>query len=287
MEQYAHDELNRLQKENLEIIISLGLKDCEIETDVMRIAQVMKNLINNAIKFTEEGKVEIACIQGETKETVRFSVKDTGIGISEDHFQVIFDQFRQLDGSNTRKFSGTGLGLTICKNLVEMMGGRIWVESGPGKGACFMVEHPRKAPIVETKYNREVEKVQHTLDSSTKISILVVDDEPDTLELYQVLLTQMGHRVSTAPSGYEALRILEQFPLPDLVLMDIQLPVMSGTDTLRIIRERYPELKVVAQSAHALSGDRARFLEEGYDEYLPKPFTALQLEEIIAGLAED
>ena len=218
---------------------------------------------------------------------MRFLVKDTGIGISEDHFEVIFDQFRQLDGSNTRKFSGTGLGLTICKNLVEMMGGRIWVESGPGKGACFMVEHPRKAPAVRTELRREVKEVQDSPGSSAKISILAVDDEPDTLELYQVLLTQMGHRVSTAASGYEALRILEQFPLPDLVLMDIQLPVMSGTDTLRIIRERYPELRVVAQSAHALSGDRARFLEEGYDEYLPKPFTAAQLEEIIAGLAKN
>ena len=96
----------------------------------------------------------------------------------------------------------------------------------------------------------------------------------------------MGHQVSTAPSGYEALRILEQFPLPDLVLMDIQMPVMSGTDTLRIMRERYPSLKVIAQSAFALSGDRDRFMKEGYDDYLPKPFTADQLEEVISRLAE-
>ena len=96
----------------------------------------------------------------------------------------------------------------------------------------------------------------------------------------------MGHQVSTAASGYEALRILEQYPLPDLVLMDIQMPVISGTDTLRIIKERYPELLVIAQSAFALRGDRERFLKEGYDEYLPKPFTANQLEEVISSLAE-
>ena len=284
MEQYAQDEILRLQKVNLEIITSMELEDCEIETDVLRIAQVLKNLINNAIKFTEEGKIEIGCSMGETEKSVRFSVKDTGIGISEEHFDVIFDQFRQLDGSNTRKFSGTGLGLTICKNLIQMMGGRIWVESCPGHGACFMVEHPLKATYVKDTIRREAETGKEKFISDTRISILAVDDEPDTLELYQVLLTQMGHKVSTAASGYEALRILEQFPLPDLVLMDIQMPVMSGTDTLRIIRERYPELKVVAQSAHALRGDRDRFLEEGYDEYLPKPFTAKQLEEVVSGL---
>jgi CheY-like chemotaxis protein len=126
--------------------------------------------------------------------------------------------------------------------------------------------------------------VHESSGTGAQISILTVDDEPDTLELYQALLTQMGHRVSVAATGYEALRILEQYPLPDLVLMDIQMPVMSGTDTLKIIRERYPEIKVVAQSAHALTGDRGRFLGEGYDDYLPKPFTAAQLEKVLLDL---
>ena len=108
-----------------------------METDIIRIAQVLKNLINNAIKFTEEGKVEIGCMQGKSDSSIRFFVKDTGIGISEEHFEVIFDQFRQLDGSNTRKFSGTGLGLSICRGIVEAHGGKIWVESEPGKGAKF------------------------------------------------------------------------------------------------------------------------------------------------------
>jgi CheY-like chemotaxis protein len=97
------------------------------------------------------------------------------------------------------------------------------------------------------------------------------------------MLAKMGHRVTTVPNGFEALRVLEQFPLPDLVLMDVQMPVLSGTDTLKLIRERYPKLRVVAQSAHALAGDRVRFLGEGYDDYLPKPFTAAQLDRVIAG----
>jgi len=284
MEQYARDEVIRLKKEKIEIEIALEREDCELETDVIRIAQIMKNLINNAIKFTEEGKVEIGCIKGASDQSVRFYVKDTGIGISEEHFDLIFDQFRQVDGSNTRKFGGTGLGLAICKNLVHMMGGKIWVESEPGHGACFQVEHPLKSTGTDKKVASMVKKDPERVRSREQISILTVDDEPDTLELYEAMLSKRGHRVSVAATGYEALRILEQYPLPDLILMDIQMPVMSGTDTLKIIRERYPEIKVVAQSAHALTGDRDRFLGEGYDDYLPKPFKAAQLDKVISKL---
>ncbi len=165
-----------------------------------------------------------------------------------------------------------------------MMGGRIWVESEAGHGACFQVDHPVKSTGAGKKIETEVKQVKEGVRSGGPISILTVDDEPDTLELYQAMLTRRGHRISVAATGYEALRILEQYPLPDLVLMDIQMPVLSGTDTLRIIKERYPEVKVVAQSAHALTGDRDRFLGEGYDDYLPKPFKAAQLDKVILNL---
>ncbi|MCD4710570.1 MAG: PAS domain S-box protein [Bacteroidales bacterium] len=281
MEQYARDETVRLEKEEIEIVAEPECDNFEIETDVIRIAQVMKNLINNAIKFTEKGRVEIGCRKGESDQTVRFYVRDTGIGMSPEHFEVIFDQFRQIDGSNTRKFGGTGLGLAICKNLVQLMGGRIWVESESGNGAVFQVELPLRSTGTDKQLMPELKSVQERERTGQKISILAVDDEPDTLELYQVMLTQMGHHVTIAATGYEALRILEQFPLPDLVLMDSQMPLMSGTDTLRIIRERYPVMKVVAQSAHALTGDRERVLGEGYDDYLPKPFSTAELEKVI------
>jgi len=284
LEQYALDETTRLQKERIEIVTSLEKQDCEIETDVVRIAQVMKNLINNAIKFTQEGTVEIGCTSGGADNSLRLYVKDTGIGISPEHNEVIFDQFRQIDGSNTRKFGGTGLGLAICKNLVHMMGGSIWVESELGKGASFQVEHPLKSPALDKQFVREEKLVHEPSSPDGEISILTVDDEPDTLELYQVMLTQMGHHVRLAKNGYEALRLMEQYPLPDLVLMDIQMPVMSGTDTLKIIRDRYPEVKVVAQSAHALTGDRDRFMKEGYDGYIPKPITPAELSRVISEL---
>lgn len=284
MKQYAVDEAVRLQKAGLEIVVAVDSEDCEIETDVIRMAQVMKNLVNNAIKFTEKGKIEIGCIAGESEATVRFYVKDTGIGISPDHFDVIFEQFRQIDGSNTRKFGGTGLGLAICRNLVRLMGGRIWVESEPGNGASFLVEFPLQSKDVKRELATLISKDSERKSSGKKISLLAVDDEQDTLELYQAMITQMGHQVAIASNGYEALRILELYPLPDLVLMDIQMPVMSGTDTLKIIQDRYPELKVVAQSAHALTGDRDRFLAEGFDYYLPKPFTPEELNRVIGEL---
>ena len=283
MEEYAREELIRLRREKLEIEMVLKLKASEMETDVIRIAQVLKNLINNAIKFTDTGKVEIGCVKGEADQSVRFYVRDTGIGISQEHIELIFDQFRQIDGSNTRKFGGTGLGLAICKNLVRLMGGKIWAESKPGKGSLFQVELPLKqSPSGPPQSERK--RIQEREWTGQKISILAVDDEPDTLELYSALLTQMGHQVRVAETGYEALRLLDQYPLPDLVLMDVTMPVMSGTDTMKLIRERYPEIRVVAQSAHALSGDRDRFLGEGYDDYLPKPFTAAELEKVLLNL---
>jgi PAS domain S-box-containing protein len=284
MEQYARDETVRLQKNQIEIKTVLETGECEIETDVIRIAQVLKNLINNAIKFTEQGRITIGCQLEESDHLLRLYVKDTGIGISPEHFNVIFDQFRQLDGSNTRRFGGTGLGLAICKNLVKLMGGRIWLESDPGKGTTFFVELPAKAQGAGKQTVPEKIKAPDSGKTGKVVSILVVDDEPDTLDLCQAMLTQMGHKVSLAATGYEALRILEQFPLPDLVLMNIQMPVMSGTDTLRLIKERYPDMKVVAQSAHALTGDRDRFLGEGYDNYLPKPFTKAELNQVISEL---
>jgi len=282
LNQYAKDELRRLDNKDLEIIVDLEGEDHEIEIDVIRIIQVMKNLINNAIKFTEKGSVEIGWkLSGNDKNIILY-VKDTGIGIEAEYFTLIFDQFRQIDGSNTRKYGGTGLGLAICKNLIRMMGGRIWVESEPEQGALFQVELPKKATFPQKVDTASPDPLPERPGTGKELKILVVDDEPDSAELLNEMLTSVGHEVTSVISGYEALKQLELGPMPDLVLMDVQMPVLSGTDTLRLIRERYGSLKVVAQSAHALVGDRDRFLDDGYDEYLPKPFTKDQLFRVIS-----
>jgi CheY-like chemotaxis protein/two-component sensor histidine kinase len=286
MKNFAREEAERLQKEALEISTMVEVEDCAVEADVLRLTQVMKNLINNAIKFTSKGQVEIGCKLGSSRQTVILYVRDTGIGIAPEHYDLIFDQFRQVDGSNTRKFGGTGLGLSICKNLVKLMCGRIWVESKPGEGSLFQVELPLSMSGIKSEVQASEKKGEDLLDSTLDLSILAVDDDPDSLELYQAMLNSEGYSVRTAGNAYEALKILEQFNLPDLVLLDVQMPVIGGTETLRMIRERFPGVKVVAQSAHALVGDRERFMKEGFDEYLGKPFTPAQMKEVISILLD-
>lgn len=282
MKNYAREEAVRLQKEALEIETKVEMEDCAVEADVLRLNQVMKNLVNNAIKFTAQGRVEIGCRLGSSGQSVVLYVQDTGIGIAPEHYDLIFDQFRQVDGSNTRKFGGTGLGLSICKNLVKLMCGKIWVESNPGEGSLFQVELPMNMSVSKNELHVAEKKADNAVESKLEMSILAVDDDPDALELYRAMLNKEGYSVRTAGNAYEALKILEQFSLPDLVLLDVQMPVISGTETLRIIRDRFPGVKVVAQSAHALVGDRDRFMKEGFDEYLSKPFTSAQMKEVIS-----
>lgn len=281
MKQYAIDEVNRLDKKEINVIVNEMECDCEIETDVIRLTQVMKNLINNAIKFTSTGEVRIGCKASGSKPSVILYVEDSGVGIDSGNFELIFDQFRQVDGSNTRKFGGTGLGLTICRNLVEMMGGRIWVESREGEGALFQLELPIKASMDEKAAKATAPGMLKESEYGNSLSIIVVDDEADSLELFHAILSGMGHNVITASSGYELLQLLEKQALPHVVFMDDRMPVLSGTETMRIVHERYPSVKIVAQSAQALVGDNARFLNIGFDAYLPKPFSIEDVSRIL------
>jgi len=280
MKQYAKDEAERMHKADLVIELVAHEGSCEIETDVIRLTQVLKNLINNAIKFTESGIIRIGCREAEGGKSMIFSVEDSGVGIAEDDFELVFDQFRQVDGSNTRKYSGTGLGLAICRNLVELMGGRIWVESRMGEGSMFQVRLPRKSVAAQGVKGNSGRTPEIEANNIPSLQILVVDDEPDSLELFSEILKGMGHEVLQAGTGYEALALLDK-ESPDIVFMDDQMPVMSGTETLKIIRTRFDDLKVVVQSAHALVGDKARFLKEGFDGYLSKPFSGEQLKELL------
>jgi len=282
MRQYAEDEVVRLKRTGIKIITDGNDSDCEIEIDVNRLSQVMKNLVNNAIKFTESGIVRIGCRVIDSDQKVILFVEDSGVGISPENFEVIFNQFRQVDGSNTRKFGGTGLGLAICKNLVDMMGGRIWVESSEGSGSLFQVELPRKALQVQASAQTGSADKSFPAEGKNRRRVLVVDDEKDSLDLFHEILSGMGYDVLRATSGYEALQHFEEDPKPDLVFMDDQMSVLSGTETMRIIKDRYDEVKVVAQSAHALVGDGPRFLKEGFDGYLPKPFSIERLKDILS-----
>jgi CheY-like chemotaxis protein len=237
----------------------------------------MQNLVNNAVKFTMEGEIKIGYTVQDNK-TVRCFVKDTGIGIDSKDFMIIFDQFRQIDSSDVRKFRGTGLGLAICRNLATLLSGKIWVDSVPGEGSAFYVELPIfSGLLLDSDENVKSEKSTDT----GQVTMLMVDDDPDSLMLMSTMMQNESVQVITTDSGYKALEILDREALPDVVLMDLEMPVMNGAQTLTIIREKYPELKVVAQSAHALEGDREKTIVSGFDDYISKPFNKQSILEVI------
>lgn len=277
---YGQYQLSIRSKEGLELEYDPDPDhpELDIESDLVRLTQVLHNLLNNAIKFTRDGKV-IAGYRLLPDDIVQFHVKDTGIGIEPQNFDIIFDQFRQIDGTHTRKFGGTGLGLAICKNLTQMLGGKIWVESEKGMGANFYMELPLKGEYELIKITkRESPGEGRTVGSQT---IMIVDDDDDSLKLLATVLRTEGLQVIPAESGYKALRILESENLPDMVFLDLQMPVLNGKHTMKIIKEEYPQLKVIAQSAHAIDGDKVKFIEMGFDDYFAKPYRKEEIMEVI------
>jgi len=206
--------------------------------------------------------------------TLEFSVTDTGVGIPEDKRKDIFQSFLQADDSITRKYGGTGLGLAICQLLVELMGGELSLRSEEGRGSTFSFTSDLKVgdPAAVERERREAEI---PAPSIPPMSVLLADDNPLNRELASTLLTEQGHRVLAVKNGIEALNALRETPF-DLVLMDIQMPIMDGISATRAIRDPNsgatdPNIPIVALTAHALKGDRERFLEAGMNDYIAKP----------------
>ncbi len=253
--------------------------------DPGRLRQVIVNLLDNAIKFTEQGEVvlEVQC-EEQTEEAVRlqFSVTDTGIGIPEDRRTKIFDVFEQADMSNTRRFGGTGLGLTISSQLVQMMDGHLAVESEVEVGSTF--HFTAKFGLAAEDAVTEKQPVTETPTRFDSLRILLVEDSIVNQKLAATLLRKRGHDVSVANNGREALESLESQTF-DLVLMDIQMPEMDGLEATRAIRKKEQatgaHIPIIALTAHALDGDRERCLDAGMDNYLAKPIHAKRLLETI------
>jgi signal transduction histidine kinase/ligand-binding sensor domain-containing protein/CheY-like chemotaxis protein len=248
--------------------------------DPLRLRQVLINLLNNAVKFTELGGVSLHVELEDATESplLHFEVVDTGIGIPRDKHAVIFEAFSQADGSLTRRYGGTGLGLTICTRFVDMMQGRIWVESEPGKGSRFhFTARFQRAPEPLTA---PVNVATSPSSTPTPLSLLLAEDNPVNQKLALRLLEKRGHTVVTAVNGCEALAAFEQRPF-DAVLMDVQMPEMSGFEATAAIRERElgtgTRIRIIAMTAHAMSGDRERCLAAGMDDYVAKPIRSAEL----------
>ncbi|MDD5297875.1 MAG: PAS domain S-box protein [Rhodocyclaceae bacterium] len=240
-------------------------------TDPLRLSQILTNLLSNAVKFTEEGEVALRA-EREGKQ-MRFSVTDSGIGMSDDQVDRIFSAFEQADGSTTRKFGGTGLGLTITRQLVGLMGGSIRVSSKPGSGSRFEVRLPLLEP--SSGLPPEVENVPLTTQKLrlAGLSILVAEDTEVNRLVLAEMLAHEGARVALAENGREAVEAIVRGGRHafDLVFMDIQMPEMDGFEATRRILELLPDLPVVGQTAHALAEDRERCLAAGMLDHVTKP----------------
>lgn len=251
----------------------------ELVVDPQRLGQILSNLLGNATKFTHKGG--FVMVFAELRECVgdmlllQFSISDTGIGISRDKHQKIFEAFTQADGSITRDFGGTGLGLSITKQLVELLGGEIWVQSIPDVGSVFhfTIRCHAAPPSIEAGQSVPTVAVSEDFDS-TGMQILLVEDNPVNQVVAQRMLSKAGYRVVLAEHGKQALELLEdrahEFAL---VLMDCQMPVMGGFEATRIIRQREKgdRVPIVAMTANAMEGDRERCLAAGMDGYISKP----------------
>ena len=261
-----------------------------VRGDPGRIRQVLTNLCDNAIKFTAQGsvtvKVHCTPVEGDAFE-LQLSVRDTGVGIAAEKQQGVFEAFQQADTSTTRQFGGTGLGLTICARLVALMGGRIWVESTPGQGSTFhftvlvqgvaaqepVLALPAASPSLPTAAPL----------ASASLKILLVEDHPINQKLAMTLLRKWGYETVLAHNGQEA---VDLFPMQtwDVVLMDMQMPVMGGVEATRLIRASEPagqHTPIVAMTANAMDADQQACFEAGMDAHLAKPFNASGLQAII------
>jgi PAS domain S-box-containing protein len=248
--------------------------------DPIRLKQVLLNLIGNAVKFTQHGQVKVRVqVEGiqHGKAELKFSVTDSGIGIPLEKQKVIFEAFSQADASTTRKFGGTGLGLTICSRIVQVMGGNIWVESEMGKGSTFHF-----TAVLETTNSASLKPAESVLIDqasapSCELKILLAEDNLINQKLAVRLLEKLGHQVVLAETGVEALAKLKE-QLFDLVLMDVQMPEMDGFTATAAIRVQEEgsniRMPIVAMTAHAMKGDRERCLEAGMDDYVTKPISA-------------
>jgi len=247
----------------------LSDKHSKVVTDEAKLTKILRNLISNAIKFTNQGIIEFTCEPEER--FLHFKVRDTGIGIPKEHQSLIFERFRQVQQDRDRKFGGNGLGLAISKAYAEMMGGKIWFESEPGKGTLFhftILYEPLEA-VLSSTYLPENQQIDYlTLNNKT---ILVAEDEWSNYMLLEKLLEPYNFRIIHALNGVEAVEATRKFPDLDLVLMDLKMPEMDGFEATRIIKKEKPFLPVIAVTAYALSGDRENALQAGCDDYISKP----------------
>lgn len=279
------------QKKALEFqVLQSGQLPTKIRTDPARLRQCLINLVNNAIKFTEKGHVYIKVSienDGDNKSHIRFDVEDTGIGIKSPDREKIFESFTQADGSTTRKYGGTGLGLTITKHLAMLLGGDLTLTSEENRGSVFSLVIPIGTDLSSQAFSDKYNVADHKDSCDEKIKqpefsghVLVAEDVETNQVLAKALLNRMGLEVTITADGNEAVQkaLSEKF---DLILMDIQMPGMDGYEATKKLREQGIKTPIIALTAHVMKGDDKKCLEAGCNNYLAKPIDRQELIEKI------
>jgi two-component system sensor histidine kinase ChiS len=283
-----------LGSKSIDLINAIEPSTPVIEADEDRVLQILHNLIGNAIKFTEEGEVIVDAQASETEVVVR--IRDSGIGISEENLDLIFESFKQVDSASDRRFGGTGLGLTISKSLVELHGGRIWAERNASVGStfCFSLPLGDAAESAEqeassilsamrstqpTQESAQTEHLEREPDKPDVYNILVVDDEPINRKVLGNYLSLKNYHVIEAESGQQALQIMRDSKRIDMLLLDVMMPVMSGHEVCKTLRGEFPqhELPIIFLTARSQVSDLVMGFEAGGNDFIAKPVAKEEL----------
>ena len=270
----------KANEKNIKIIVNYG-EDVKKELfgDSLRISQILTNLIGNAVKFTSHGEIGIYIANNDN--IVRFEVKDTGIGIDLKRQKDLFDPFIQSDGSTTRKYGGTGLGLSISKQLIKLMGGKIWVKSKKNIGSSFIFELKLVSSNCSSQNISNIMKTSlNDINTIKGLNILVVEDNKINQEIIVGLLENSGIIIDIANNGKEAVEKFNKNSY-QLILMDIQMPVMDGYEATRIIRKENKDIPIIALSANVMQDDLKRSKDAGMDDHLNKPIDIEKLNSTI------
>ena len=266
-----------VEAKGMQLSYKNGLVSSEfiIKTDREKLFAILTNLVKNAIKYSKEGAIEFGYIKKD--ETLEFYVKDTGIGIPKDRQSAIFERFIQADISDKMALQGAGLGLSISKAYVEMLGGKIWVESEEGIGSTFYFTLPYNAESEEKKVVGKVVSAQNEKNQINDLKILIAEDDETSEMLITIGVEKFGKEILKARTGFEAVEVCRNNPDIDLILMDILMPVMNGHEATRQIRQFNKVVVIIAQTAFGLSGDREKAIEAGCNDYISKPINKDEL----------
>lgn len=273
------------KEKNIAFVVDNQLPVDHWQGDPVRVSQILFNLCSNAVKFTESGEVRVSITENHEKSGVKIVVEDSGIGLSEEQVSRIFSRFEQAESSTTRRFGGTGLGLSICSSLVSLMDGTITVESQIDKGTTFTVNLPlARGESSEDKLVSNTGSVTE-IDYSGK-RVLLAEDNEINREIFAAMVEPLGVSLDIVENGRQAVDYVAASP-PDLIFMDIQMPVMDGKEACLLIRKHYPMLPMIALTANVLASDTRHYAELGFNAHLPKPVEIDQIRDVLMQYLRD